>query len=860
MASPFHYFRKHQKALMAVAAVACMLIFVVGDALSGRGGGGGRGTNTTVVTWDGGSLSERQLQSLTEQRYIVSEFLTQLFVLGYDQDNPEPVELPDFRIPRDMRQDVLQSHVINTYILADLAEEAGMTVTDNIINDYIKKIGHSRVGQEQIVQIFSSLGRDPGSVENLIFENLRRLLLAYYYRTTYLDAGRVVMPYDRWEDWRQINDKIALNAAVLPVENYLDDVEAPSEAELSSLYNELKDNPSNLMADAGGRAMPSPDAGFTTPRKVKLHYLKGSLVDWRDKLRDEVTEEAIQEFYETNKQVLYLLPEGEDQAADDSSDAPPAAETPAEETAAEETPAKEAEEEMPAEPSGEEPAASDSPADDEQPSSDQGEEPAEEQTEESEAVEEIDVQQPQEETPDSSPADPAEEAEEDAEPAEEGDESGVEEQPADETDDSVEEVEAEEEEEEETPRDESAPSSDEAAVEEITEETTEETSSPAAEGQAEPASDADETPAAETADASPAAPSDESDADATPEGDDASSDDRYANQKYRPLEEVRDEVVDMLATEMAAEKLRSQMEAAYADLRSTYGRYGAAVAMAEDEETTPPEAPQRLVDLQPVAEQYELVYEKSPLMTQRELAAESIVGLSRSVEATGRVAPAVYQLVFDEDLGLYEPILTNENPASDWQGDWYLVLKVEDQPSGTPELEEVRDQVVETWKRRQAAAKAMNEAAKLADEFVAAEQGFEEFFESRDIEVVTTDLFSRKEFPNGPGQNEAPLLTTGFGLENVGAEFLEDVFALEGDKAKALLNFDNSIAYVVQIRNRERTEEELRELFLREANAWPGMRETLAVRLNQFDTKVQQQLWDSINREFNPEWLERQSQ
>ena len=34
MASPFHTFRKHQKALIAVAGVALMFVFVLADPLS----------------------------------------------------------------------------------------------------------------------------------------------------------------------------------------------------------------------------------------------------------------------------------------------------------------------------------------------------------------------------------------------------------------------------------------------------------------------------------------------------------------------------------------------------------------------------------------------------------------------------------------------------------------------------------------------------------------------------------------------------------------------------------------------------------------------------------------------------------
>ena len=88
MAGPFHYFRKHQKPLIAAAAVLCMIIFVFSDALVGiirsaaGGGGSNRSAKSTVATWDGGSLNERELANLRSRRFFLSEFLRRLQITG----------------------------------------------------------------------------------------------------------------------------------------------------------------------------------------------------------------------------------------------------------------------------------------------------------------------------------------------------------------------------------------------------------------------------------------------------------------------------------------------------------------------------------------------------------------------------------------------------------------------------------------------------------------------------------------------------------------------------------------------------------------------------------------------------------
>lgn len=831
MASPFHYFRKHQKILMAAAAVCCMLIFVVGDALSGRGSGrGGRGGTSPVANWDGGSVNEGQLQALTEHRVLLSRFLQQVYLAGVEStEQPPQLTVPNFIIDPNASLNAVQLSVVDTAVLSDLAEEAGITVDDAVINNYIKEFGNNRVGGDQIRAILADLGRNPAATEDIVYDTLRGLLMAHYYRQNYQDAGRVMMPLDRWEDWRQVNEKISLDAAVLPVDDFLDEVPAPSDEELAAFYEERKDFTNDRLELVGGRALPSPSRGLTIPRKVRLNYLKGSLVEWRDKYRDEITDEAIAEFYEKNKEVLYQAPQQDDDALDES---PPAdADDATEEGAGEDTEEETAEatnDELSAEPDDE---ADDAAAVAE-------ETPVEETTAEESPTAEAtgDDDAPQEGPGEESPAEEA--TDQPSPPADDGAEAAGDDAPEGAAQRPI------------SPfrlvglrqeSDDGDATEDEDAAETPSE-----------------AADADEqTPQEDPADVEPDAPSAE---DATSDGesdvDQAEADaDRYSETRYLPLEEVREDIITILATDEAVGKLTEAMEAAYADLSREYNQYGGQLNEAIDKDEPPPEAPVRLTDLQAVADQYGLVFERGALLTQHELATESIIGRARTLEQNGQ---PVYQLAFARDL--YEPFLTNEDPTREWQGDWFLVVKVEDEARRTPPLEEVRQEAVDAWKRDQAAQLALKKAEELAGEAKESTADFKEFFDVRSFDTVTTDMFSVLEFPNGPGQGERPLMASGFGLENVDGEFHEQVFALEDDEIATMLNFDRSAAYIVKISTRGRTKEELRNLFLAEANGWAGMRDMLFLRQRQFTSNLNDQWRQATNLEFDDEWLQRQRQ
>ena len=89
-------------------------------------------------------------------------------------------------------------------------------------------------------------------------------------------------------------------------------------------------------------------------------------------------------------------------------------------------------------------------------------------------------------------------------------------------------------------------------------------------------------------------------------------------------------------------------------------------------------------------------------------------------------------------------------------------------------------------------------------------------------EVITTDLFSwltfgsTAEIERGPRLGEAPP------LEAIGPDFMEKAFSLSGKEVATVLNYDQTIAYLIQLDRRERPEDELRQLFLSEANTWYG--------------------------------------
>ena len=505
-----------------------------------------------------------------------------------------------------------------------------------------------------------------------------------------------------------LNDRIALEAAVLPIEKFVSEVPQPNDGQLIDFYEQHKNRIGGSIVRMAGIELPSPNPGFREPRRVKLNYLLGDVTVWTQEMLSNVTNEEIADYYERNKRTQFVK-------------------------LASDTVAAVTEEATSEQDEGEEASA-------------QGEEASAEGEEASAEGEDA--------TEDSAEGETASEA------------------PVDANDNEVSDLAAEGESDADGQSDESAEGNDDEDVE------------------------------------------------------------------YEPLEEVSDEIRRLLANDKAVLELKGLMESAFGDLTTVYNRYGGKVSEAPSKELDPPPAPPRLANLSPMAKEKKLISEETVLLSARDMS-ETMVGKAVDAQTGQRL---VTQAAFT-DLRLYEPLL-----AQDLDGYWYLVVKVDDQPTRIPELEEVRDQVVAAWKRRQAASLALVKGNVFAQEALKSGRSLETFFFDTGYEVTITDLFSRLTFGNTPVEmQQGPRLGDAPPLSAVGNGFMQRVFDLKPEDVIALLNFDGSNAYVLKLASRERTEQELRSAFLAEVNNSQAMQIMSTVRKRNAHQMLLVQVYNRVN-------------
>jgi len=320
MASPFRAFRRYQKTLLAVAGVALMFVFVLGDPLSQymRSHSDiaipkGHRPSDVAVHWNGGKLSNSEVAQLVQQRLVVNGFLRQVEGVGrmaaMDAGaQPQPLRVEMMVGPERIQQGV-ERDVVNKRIFADAARQAGMAISDDYLREYLLQLGRGYVSVDQIRQILNAMqvGRQRASTD-YVLDALREEMLARNYLASYSFAFYTNLPEQRWQDWLHVNDRVVVEAAAIPAESLLVDVPEPSEAELVAYFNEYKDN-EPMPERVGNIELPSPNPGFAEPRKVAVQYLLADYNQFLAKVEDEVTDAEIAKFYEDNKDPYFIRAE-----------------------------------------------------------------------------------------------------------------------------------------------------------------------------------------------------------------------------------------------------------------------------------------------------------------------------------------------------------------------------------------------------------------------------------------------------------------------------------------------------------------------------------------------------------------------
>jgi len=862
MKSPFYYFRKNQKILLAVFGVLLMIAFValppILDMMARGGFSGADDRDKVYVKWKAGKLKESELDALRRRHTVVMAYLRELMQIA-QRETGKRVEEFELANPGGLPGVVDDQGMLRMVLLAEQAEQAGVRIDEDAVLAFLRRLS----GEASEAQLLGVLRKNYGRelTMNDVVRVLGRALAAREMEKAMLVGMRAAPPSRAIASFARFKREVAVEAVPLKVADFVKKVADPSEKELKKLYEEYKTVANDPL---------SPEPGFRRRYKATFHYFMADPEAFLERASKNVTEEEIEAYYKENKEIRFRERDIDfDDLEFPPSDEPPADEPPADEPPADEPPADE--------PPADEPPADETPAD---------ETPADET--------------PDDETPDDDGAggpsptdrrlfvsadDPF--TDDDESPTEEADDPEASDSEVDE-DASVSEARSPEPPTEPEPR-EGAPEApaahdkndDESAAEPESEEEatpSEETTPPA------DRADGKETPPAEDGHEEPPAtrPS-------TPDGASGEKPDEPAPPKYKPLDEVRDTIRRDLATQKASQDLEAAIEKMKAEMSLLYTRYEKAIAervtQGMTEEVARAQSTPKLESLKKLGEGLGLTFgvadmvdrisvSETPLGKAEQVNREMVLDRSGRTDQQQAALLTVADVAFgDDQMPLFRAQvfpqqdvssqmlpngmvhIVSQEPYRDSKR--FVFWKVKAQEPQIPDFDEIRDEVERAWNMRQAFDLALKKAKELAETAEEAQTDLAGAF-GETQQVITTAPFTYYDL-----RARQPQVSQVAGVDDIGDDFMQTVMDLDPGEVAVAANVPRTMVYVVRLKSASPTRKELRESFMTaltplrdEGRVEPRLTPLVLVTVQQELLDFREDAYNDLMKSQEVRWLE----
>ncbi len=798
MSNPFVWFRKKQKILMGISAVALMFVFTISlgtgvdpliDFFSGnwnRGSGDGQ----VVVQWNGGDLRERQLEHLRTNRRLVGEFLRRADYLARERGGrPQDVLLG---------QGVSDEAIVEIELLQSEARTLGIQVSDDDVKSYLLGLTDDRVKLSEFSNLWQSLTGKRYSDQQL-FELLRRELAAQRIRELIQIAAIPTSPVQDWDLFNRLEREVSIELMPLAIQDFVDQVPEPSEADIRTFFETYQD----VYPDPN-RASP----GFRRRERRAFEFVKFDFDAFMALEKDQITNAEVQEYYDKNKDEFLApdLPES-DLKLDDSPAGESTTQDKAPDTAAEAIPGAEStttpESTAPVEPAGppESPAPQDSTTAPQSPAPPESPVPPAAETPNTEAP---DTDEPPSSQPESSLSPLPQEEAPQTEPTE-------------------------------------APSADPAAPE-----------TPESEVAAPEASDS-EAAAPEAAADGKELPEDQggsSDGQAVPDG----TAETNSPARYLPIEKVADEIRRRIALPRAQARISAAINATRSQLNRQLQPLADQARQGKAMESSHP-----VIDLSEISRAPKLTVESVPRVDEVEIMGHEIgKAVDSQITPAGMQVVPFAMSAFAPNLSKYS---VTEFPAESSVLQQYLPFipqrflfwMTDLQPGYVPSLEEVRDEVVLAWKKSQALKLALEEAQRDAEKARTSGKPLAEALASDQrtnfIGPVKAHWLTTGSIPAAGGAVPRPSEIPG--VEGTTEEMRRAIFLLSPGEVTTVVNGPQTNVYVVRLMEDLPSADVRRGTFLRDRQWQEGV-----VYLKYVQREEQVRAWylDLLRRK-NVVWL-----
>jgi hypothetical protein len=794
MSKTMTFLRKYQKLVFSVLCVVLVVTWGLSysaDQLMnlGRGGAGANPAQDVILTWVGGKLTRHELELRRRAHFNAVRYLFAVMQRAQEAQGKPSVPMLDQGSPIPPSNDA--QTVIDIMLRAEKARRVGVRVNDDAVKQFLMRLSGDVLREGDLGAIArETLGQEMS--DQALMEQLQEELLSQQMRLLAVSSLTTLSLGDDWEYFCRLNRRMHIEAYGIDVDKFTEEVKGkPSVKELRTLFDKYKDNDPDPN---------SAEPGFRNLQRVAWEYLKIDFTPYLETAKKEITDEQIQKYYDEAiaKGEFKVKPEEEKEGDKKDSNKPDTTKKDADEKTSEE---KEGDKEK---------SSTEKPAD---------ESKAENKDAEKKGSDDKDTDKKAAEKPEEQSAGNPQ-SEDAAQPASD----------------------------EVTAGDPSKQAQDAKAAD---------AAKPADAKPAEPK--AKEKPVAEQAktekpgDEKPAQdkPADKEAADK--EGAEKAADKKADEPKFKPLEEVRGDIVTILARPIAQDAMNKDVQ----QLIEALKKYNLKVRKYDDAQRIQKSLQadgknsRKAKEVEPpgdfeaaaIAKQLGAEHVTTPLVNRYEVADEELgrEGMIFFREAFQFVPFA--DAAYSRDVMLYEPMDVFFRGGTETKVIVWATKKEAPQPLKFDD-KDVQERLLAAWKKQKAVELARKAAAAIAAE--AKDKNSLQEALPKEAMVIKPAPFSW--LTGGaftPAMGARVSLSQVEGIELAGPEFMEAVSRLKLGETGVAINHSHSQVYVVRLLQQEPSEEDLRERFL-ESGSSMAVRSAAGQDVSRMAQQLEQQLADEL--------------
>ncbi|MDR1268512.1 MAG: hypothetical protein LBK82_03200, partial [Planctomycetaceae bacterium] len=272
-----------------------MISFIILPVLMGLfPGSGGTGPAQIASCRRYGNINEQNVAEMQRNREDLGRFYIVLYQQLADPNNQERMmTLRSLEIAASQYDQFLEpEELINNWLLTQYAKELGMSIDKTNIINHLTQLTGNLLTNAIYRKTLEAVGMSEQRFEYLVTLELLSLRV----RETFEIGWNVIPPLTRWDWFQRLNRQMTAEVAAVPVEQFVDKIADPTDAQLQKFFVENKDKPFNPV---------QLESGFTVPDKIAFQYVKAIP---GQKILDSISDEEIEKYYEENKEAQFRKP------------------------------------------------------------------------------------------------------------------------------------------------------------------------------------------------------------------------------------------------------------------------------------------------------------------------------------------------------------------------------------------------------------------------------------------------------------------------------------------------------------------------------------------------------------------------